>query len=220
MLTSYTHSLARANRITSSRIATIATGSYKAWNTLSQNMREAKPAPIGSRRESGVAPLDWGHKYEPMACSQFWLRHSEYEMMDEHWCYWHEPRAAVLWENCGTSPDKTLYKKMNRVSGLETKCPYDRDIHQRYWSYRILPEEYRPQVYWHIMVTDCPDWWFVSFDPRDKNEVRQYFELKVLRDPAYEAELMAKVNRFLGGHLAGEEFKKTIYNSKHFKRVF
>lgn len=220
MLTSRQHALSRANRITSSRIRTIATGDYRAWNTLSRKIREAKPAPIGSRRDSGVASLDWGHNNEPQACSQFWLRHPEYEMMDEHWCHWHDPRAKVLWENCGTSPDKTLYKGFDRVSGLEAKCPWIQEIHRTYWSCGVLPYEYQPQVFWHMIVTDCLYWWFISYDPRDKNEVRQYFELKVYRDPAYESELMDKVNRFLGGHLAGEEFKSTLYNRSTYEEIF
>ena len=84
------HRLARTHRLTSSRIGTIATGNFKAWNTLAENMRNASPAPIGSKRKSGVAPLDWGHTHEDWLCAQFWLRHPEYDMRDERWCWWHQ----------------------------------------------------------------------------------------------------------------------------------
>lgn len=213
------HALARGPRITSSRIATIATGNYRAWNTLAGKLRRGLPAYI-SRRKSGVAPLDWGHAHESQACAQFWLRHPEYEMFDEPWCYWHDPRAKRLWERCGTSPDRTLYQLLERVSGVEAKCPWLRDIHRRYWSERVLPPEYVPQVQWHMAVTDCPDWWFVSFDPRDPSERTGYFELLVQRDPDYEAALLEKVNRFLDGLESGEEFKPVRRGADDYRRLF
>jgi hypothetical protein len=218
-LSNYRHSLARAGRITSSRVATIIDGNYKAWNTLATKMRTAKPAPIGSQRNTGVAPLDWGHRHEDQACDMFWLHHPEYEMYDEHWCYWHDPRAKVLYELCGTSPDRTLYQDMSLVSGVEAKCPYDPQIFRRYWSEARLPPEYRPQVTWHQIVCNSNDWWFVAFDPRAEEEVK-YFEVKCERDPAYESMFMEKINRFIGGFLAGETFKPTMYNSTTYLELF
>lgn len=215
----YRHSLARANRITSSRIGTIATGNYQAWNTLADKIRNAKPAPIRSRRESGVASLDWGHRHEPQAKALFWKLHPEYELEDEHWCYWHDPRAKVLYELCGTSPDATLYQKARRVSGLEVKCPYDPAIYRRYRLEDRCPPEYQAQVHWHMIVTDTPYWWFVSFDPREV-EPLMYVERRIERDYAYEAELMEKVNRFIGGYLAGEHFKPKTHTAADYAALF
>ena len=218
-LSKYKHSLARANRITSSRIGIIATGNYRAWNSMAEKIRTAKPAPIRSRRPSGVKPLDWGHQHEDRACSLFWLQHAEYDMFDEHWRYWHDPRNKVMYELCGTSPDRTLYQRLEMVSGVEAKCPWDQDIFRRYWSEGVLPEEYRPQVAWHMVVTDLPDWWFVSFDPR-ATESRQYFELRCERDYAYEAELMDRVTRFIEGYIAGEEFKPKQPTGRTYEELF
>lgn len=218
------HAIARAHRITSSRIPVIAHGSFKAWNTLADKMREAKPAPIYSTRKSGVASLDWGHQHEDWLCAQFWLRHPEYDMHDERWCWWHDPENRVLWNMCGTSPDRTLYQNVDgfpaRVSGVEAKNPYDPEIHRQYRSAGELPIEYKPQVYWHMLVSDAPSWWFVSGDPRIEDPDLNYFELKVERDPAYESLLMMKVNRFIGGYINEETFMPTEYNRQTYEEIF
>ena len=218
-LNNYRHSLARANRITSSRVGTIINGNYRAWNTLAKKISQAKPAPIGNQKDTGVAPLDWGHKHEDQACDSFWLRHPEYEMFDEHWRYWHDPRAKVFWERFGTSPDRTLYQNAKLVSGVEAKCPYDPEIFRRYWSENRCPPEYMAQVTWHRIVTNTDYWWFVAFDPRAAEEVR-YFEFKCERDPVYESMFMEKINRFLAGFLAGEEFKPILHNRQTYQDTF
>lgn len=218
-LSKYRHSLARANRITSSRIPVIATGNYRAWNTLAHKIRTAKPAPIHSRRDSGVASLDWGHNNEDQCCERFWLRHPEYEVEDENWLYWHDPAARVFYELCGTSPDRTLYQRGQRVSGIEAKCPYDQDIYTRYRLEDCCPPEYMPQIHWHMIVSNLPYWWFVSFDPREREDF-QYVERRIERDPVYENELMDRVNRFIGGYLAGETFKPSQHTAETFKELF
>jgi hypothetical protein len=200
---------ARAGRITSSRIAVIATGNYAHWNKLAEILRKAEPHPIGQR--SGVAPLDWGHRNEPRACGEFWFRHPEFHVEHEDFRYWYDPRDKVHWELCGASPDRTLYQKARLVGVVEAKCPYNKDVHRQYWSDGVLPEEYAPQVYWQMMVTDAPCSYFISFDPRAIAD-RRYWELLVERSPAYETELMAKVDRFIGGYLAGEIFKPPKHN--------
>jgi len=217
------HRIARTHRITSSRIGTIATGSFKAWNTLAQKMREAKPAPINSKRRCGVPSLDWGHEHEDWLCAQFWLRHPEYDMHDERWCWWHDPANKVLWEMCGTSPDRTLYQDVagfpKRVSGVEAKNPFDPDIHRHYREAGGLPPEYKAQVMWHMIVTDAPNWWFVSGDQRIADDLN-YFEVLIERDPGYESLLMHKVNRFVGGYLNCETFQPTEYNRATYEDIF
>ena len=218
------HAIARARRITSSRIPVIATGDFKAWNTLAKRMRIAQPAPIHSTGPSGVASLDWGRRHENWACGQFWLRHQEYDIHDERWCHWYDPENKVMWEMCGTSPDRTMYQDVRgfpeRVSILEAKCPWDQSIHRDYREVGDCPRGYRPQVYWHMIVSDAPSCWFVSADPRLKDEDLNYFEIEVPRDPAYEASLLHKVNRFIGGYLAGEEFQPTEYNRSTYEEIF
>lgn len=213
------HELARASRITSSRVATIMTGSYKAWNTLAKEMREAVPAPMYSGKATGVPALDWGHQHEDQACELFWLRHPEYEMEDERWLYWHDPRNAVFYELCGTSPDRTLFQRAQRVSGLEAKCPYDEEIYRRYRLEDRCPPEYRPQICWHMIVSDLPHWYFVAFNPREREDFR-YVECKIYRDYIYEGELMERVNRFIGGYLAGETFKPAAPTAADFEALF
>lgn len=208
-MTPYDVSLARAGRITSSRIAVIANGDYRSWNTLADAMRKASPAPIGQR--SGVPQLDWGHKYEPRACAEFFFRHPEYDVENEPFRYWHDPKDRVHWQLCSASPDRTLYQRLQFVGVVEAKCPYNPGIHRQYWSDGVVPEIYRPQVYWQMIVTDSDHGWFVSYDPREPLDVG-YFDLKVPRGEPYEAALMAKVDRFIGGYLAGETFKKPSYD--------
>ena len=181
-------------------------------------MRTANPAPIGQKR-TGVPSLDWGNKHERQAAAEWWLRHPEYEMEDEGWCYWHDPRNKVMYELCGTSPDRTLYRRLERVSGVEVKCPYSEAIHDEYCQLGVVPAEYRAQVAWHMICTDTPYWWFVSFDPRRDDE-RRLLELKVERDWAYEGELMDKVTRFIAGYLAGEEFKPKAITAATYDEVF
>lgn len=202
----------------------IASGSFKAWNTLAKQMREANPAPINSTRATGVAPLDWGHKHEDWICAQFWLRHQEYDMHDERWVWWHDPANKVMWELCGTSPDRTLYQDVDgfpqRVAILETKCPWLQEIHRGYRDAGELPIEYRPQVFWHMICSDANHCWFVSGDPRIEEDDLNYFELRVERDPGYESNLLHKVNRFIGGYLRGETFQPTEYNRTAYQEIF
>ena len=75
-------------------------------------------------------------------------------------------------------------------------------------------------MYWHMIVSDAPSCWFVSADPRLKDEDLNYFEIEVPRDRAYEASLLHKVNRFIGGYLAGEEFQPTEYNRATYEEIF
>lgn len=202
----------------------IATGSFKAWNTLAKQMREAKPAPIGSTAPTGVAPLDWGHKHEPWLIGQFWLRHPEYDLHDERWIHWHDPADKVMWEIAGTSPDATLYQDVDgfpkRVAILEAKNPWRQEIHRDYREAGDLPREYRPQMFWHLMVADAPYGWFLSGDSRLKDDDLNYFEVQVERDPAYESNLMFKVKRFIKGFLAGEEFQPIQFNRETYEHIF
>lgn len=204
-MTPYDAACARAGRITSSRVAVIATGDYKAWNSLAEQLRKREIHTIGQR--SGVPPLDWGHKYEPMAAGEFWFRHPEMNIEHELFCYWHDPKDVVHWQTCGASPDRTIWRGDQRVGVVEIKCPYKPSIHREYWGTGVLPYWYEPQFYWQLIVTDAPEGWFVSFDPREPDDLA-YFELRMPRNQSYEQELMGKVDRFIGGLLAGETFKK------------
>ena len=218
------HRIARTHRITSSRIPVIAAGNYKAWNTLAKEMREAKPAPIRSKGRTGVAPLDWGHDHEDWLCAQFWLRHPEYDMHDEHWVYWHDPANKIMWQMCGTSPDRTLYQDTEgfpaRTSILEVKCPWRQEIHRDYRETGDLPPEYKPQTHWHMICADTPSCWFVSGDPRLKDDDLNYFEVKVERNYHYQEILLHKVNSFIVGYLSGTEFEPTEYNAETYKEIF
>ena len=69
-----------------------------------------------------------------------------------------------------------------------------------------------------MIVTDTPCWWFVAFDPRDRKY--GYVDRKIERDWAYEGQLMDKVNRFIGGYIAGEIFKPKQYDHTTYKELF
>ena len=71
-----------------------------------------------------------------------------------------------------------------------------------------------------MICGDVPHWWFVSGDPRDEDPETNYFELPVQRDPMYESILMHKVDRFLGGYLAGETFKPVTYDRSTYEEIF
>ena len=58
----------------------------------------------------------------------------------------------------GGSPDGLI----GEDSGLELKCPSGK-THVRYLLDGGLPDEYRPQVMGHLIVSGRPSWWFMSY---------------------------------------------------------
>jgi len=208
----------REGRITGSRIGVIAKGGYKAWNTLSRELHEAKPIPYDRAVNTPIPSLAHGAKYEPQCVGQFWERHSEYVTLPSEMLRWHDAKALVFHHYTGVSPDAILGQNGRMVSALEVKCPYVEEKFVGWLERGELPEEHKPQVMWSMIVPDLENCWFASWDPRQP-EGKNYFDVLVERDRTYEAELMDKVNRFLEVHLAGGEFKPVRKSAKELRNL-
>jgi YqaJ-like viral recombinase domain len=64
----------------------------------------------------------------------------------------------------GCSPDGLISRGSgNYISGLEIKCPLPK-THFRYLLEGVLPDTYKPQVHFSMMVTGLP-WHFFSYCP-------------------------------------------------------
>jgi hypothetical protein len=63
----------------------------------------------------------------------------------------------------GCSPDGLISRDGKHVEGLEIKCPLPK-THLRYLLDGGLPDTYKPQVHFSMMVTGLP-WHFFSYCP-------------------------------------------------------
>jgi hypothetical protein len=94
-------------------------------------------------------------------------------------------------ERAGSSPDGLL----GDDGMIEIKCPKT-ETHLRYILADVVPEDYKPQMYWNMVC--CERAWadFVSFDPR-LPDVLQLFIKRLPRDEQKIVELEAGVRVFL-----------------------
>lgn len=90
----------------------------------------------------------------------------------------------LIIEHVGMTPDGLI----GNDAGLETKCP-DSKTHFKYLQELQKPEhlkEVYPEAYWQVQgsmyLTGRSCWYFVSFDPRFKNEKLRILILKINRN--------------------------------------
>jgi hypothetical protein len=90
----------------------------------------------------------------------------------------------------GCSPDGLLFDEAGIiVAGLEIKCPLPK-THLRYLMDGVLPDTYKPQVHFSMMVTGLP-WYFFSYCPGIK-------PLKLFIEPdSYTERMRSMVDGFL-----------------------
>jgi len=94
----------------------------------------------------------------------------------------------------GCSPDGLISRDGRHVEGLEIKCPLPK-THLRYLLEGTLPDTYKPQVHFSMMVTGLP-WHFFSYCPGMK-------PLHLFIEPdAYTVKLEAMVEEFVSEYSA------------------
>lgn len=216
------HAAIRAGRITGSIVQRIMTSSRTAWNTIARDLRNPRPFYSVEDTPNMPAPLAWGQTHEPGAASAFWERHPEYDVWDPTFLYWHDPTDRVRVRHFGYSPDRLISPAGfdTPSGGLETKCPYDQQVHMEVVRGRTVPGWAKWQVYWGMTVSDLEDWWFVSFDPRVQDDRWRYFECRVIPDPKDLAKLRTTVDEFLEGFTMGERFTPLAPNAADLDKMF
>jgi len=205
--------VSRQHRLTGSRAADLMSGSYKVWNTLARAMRGEQPI-LGQK--CGIPPLDWGIQYEPMVRGWVWERHPEWDIEAPDLVLYHDQEHPLFGPHVGCSPDGLI---LPVHWGLETKAPYNPEIHLSYVREGVLPEQYKPQVQFCLWASGWARWLFVSGDPRVEDDER-YVEIEVLPDLAYHARIEELAGEFLEGYLAGEEFRPRAMSAAAIDAMF
>lgn len=127
--------------------------------------------------------LEWGRDVEDTARNEY-ERHTGLIVIESPFIV--HPKFSFI----GASPDGLIGKR----GGMEMKCPHEESVHVQTWL-EGMPEEHMPQVQGGMMCTDREWWDFVSYDPRQKPELRLYVE-RVRRDDEYIADLKKGLLQF------------------------
>lgn len=222
MITRAEHGALRAGRITGSIAQQIMTSSRTSWNRIAGELRNPKPFFSLENTPNMPAPLAWGQTYEKQAAAQFWDRHPEYDVWDPRFIHWHDAADRVRIRHFGYSPDRLISRAGfdTPIGGIETKCPYDQQVHIEVVRGRCVPVWAKWQVLHGMWVSDLPEWWFVSFDPRVEDEGWRYFECRVIPDPRDVAKLRSTLDEFLQGFLMGERFTPLNPTAADLERMF
>lgn len=78
--------------------------------------------------------------------------------------------------------------------GIEAKCPHDEAVHIQTWL-DGMPDEHVPQVQGNMACTGRAWWDFISYDPRQAENLRLYVQ-RVQRDNRYIACLIGELRQF------------------------
>lgn len=222
MISREQHAALRKGKITGSVAQRLMTSSRSSWNKIAEDLRN--PRPFYSLEDTPNMPesLAWGQRYEQMAAGEFWDRHLEYDVIDPRFLPWHDAGDTVRREYFGYSPDRLLVRMSSPdpVGGLETKCPFDQQVHVDVIHGGGIPEWARWQVYHGIYVSGLPEWWFVSFDPRVQDAGARYFECRVIPHRGDMAKLAATLDEFLHGYTMGERFTPLAPKAADFDKMF
>lgn len=109
----------------------------------------------GQNSWQGNYNTDRGTAMEPLARADFEIRQG---VVVEEVGFVSRPDGVV-----GCSPDGLISRSGNYVEGVEIKCPLPK-THLRYLMDGTLPDAYKPQVHFSMMVTGLP-WHFYSYCP-------------------------------------------------------
>lgn len=220
IITREDHAKARVGMLTGSRIQRIMTGGPRVWNSVAKEMRN--PPRFWSLEDAPnmPPPLAWGQTHEPQAAAMFWDRHPEYEVRDPKFLRYHDKTPELFARHLGYSPDRVLVRKGRLVGLLETKCPYDGEIHVATIQAGILPEWCRWQVYGGLLVSGFGEAWFVCWDPRAQDPDWRYFELRIVPDPALLERTRTTCLRFLEGFTAGVTFQHEGRLAARYEQMF
>lgn len=205
-LTRAEHASARGGRLTGSLVQRLMTGGPKVWNSIAREMRDPPPFYSLDDAPNMPEPLRWGQEHEPQAAAMFWDRHPEYDMVDPKFLPYEGDDSSLFRQYLGYSPDRMLHRGGVCVAGLETKCPWQGEVHVETVRAAVLPDWARWQVYHGLLVTGLTQWWFVSWDPRATDREWRYFELLVIPDARLLQRVRQRVTEFLEGYTAGIDF--------------
>ena len=149
---------ARVGKLTASNASKIITAGGK-LSTQSQGYMDELISDCfcpGQNAWHGNANTDRGTAMEPLARAAFERRHS----MAVTEVGFVTREDGVI----GCSPDGLISRGNDKwISGLEIKCPLPK-THFRYLTDGGLPDTYKPQVHFSMMVTGLP-WHFFSYCP-------------------------------------------------------
>lgn len=90
----------------------------------------------------------------------------------------------------GCSPDGLIGDNC----GYESKCPMDESVHID-TLLEGMPEEHKPQVQGSMLVTGRKNWVFVSYDPRQAEDYRLYYQ-NIPMDEDYCAHMLGQLILF------------------------
>lgn len=187
---------ARTGKLTASNASKILTAGGKASTQRGAYIDELISDCLcpGQNAWGGNFATERGTAMEPIARQQF-IQRSGLEVnevgfvtVDEH---------GIV----GCSPDGLVVGDLdNYVAGLEIKCPLPK-THYRYLLEGVLPDTYKPQVHFSMMVTGLP-WHFFSYCPGMKP-----LDLYIEPD-SYTEKLRAMIDAFLLEYSAAWETAK------------
>lgn len=188
---------ARTGKITASNASKIITAGGKASTQAQAYMDELISDCFcpGQNQWQGNANTDRGTAMEPLAREAFELMH----MLTVEQVGFVTREEGVI----GCSPDGLIKDDIGEwEAGLEIKCPLPK-THLRYLLDGTLPDAYKPQVHFSMMVTGLP-WHFFSYCPGMK-------PLHLFIDPdAYTAKLQAMVEDFVSEYSKAWELAKSF----------
>ena len=148
----------------------------------------------GQNQWHGNANTDRGTAMEPLAREDFERRTG---IQVEQVGFVTRPDGVI-----GCSPDGLISNGGRHIAGLEIKCPLPK-THLRYLIDGGLPDQYKPQVHFSMMVTGLP-WHFFSYCPGMK-------PLQLFVEPDdYTKKLQAHVEDFVSEYAALWEVAKNF----------
>lgn len=212
------HGQARSGRLTGSMAHDLMHGSWRAWNTLLENIRNPRPFYGLEDAPNMPAPLAWGQTHEREAAGKFWELHPELEVHDPRFLRYHDKDHHLRYERLGVSPDRMLSPagQDGYTEGLEIKCPYQQAIFYEYANANYVPQIYKAQCYFGMLVSGLTTWRFFAYDPRTKEN----YEVQLISSPSYLDLMEAKVDEFLEVLDSGETFTAPEGNAKNFEDMF
>lgn len=141
---------------------------------------------IPASRFTGSVHTDWGNRYEPTARKMYEEKTGQ---TVKHGKFY---KAKGFRGLIGCTPDGVGRK------ALEIKCPYSAKAHLLALMSKEVPEEYKDQVYGHMLCTRRKKVDFVSFDPRilKKRPDLAMVIIPVSQSELYMAELEERLRDF------------------------
>lgn len=119
----------------------------------------------------GNAATAWGNAYEDEAINIF-ADLSDSEII--------KPGFIIGNDYFGGTPDGV---SADNSFGIEVKCPYNPAVHLDNLlldeeSFKKARKEYYWQIQGYILLTGIPDWYFISYDPRQTHLCIKYLHIK------------------------------------------